>query len=64
MKSEGRNLDIFDHSPQAMARAFRYAADMAGCDPHWTPAEQVERRAYYLAKAAEYEGAERLEAAL
>ncbi len=55
MKSEGMNLDIFDHSPQAMARAFRYAADMAGVDPHFTPDEQKERRAYYLGEAEKLE---------
>jgi len=49
-------LDIFSHSPAALAAAARVAAATAAVDPYWSPREQRERQAYYLAEA------ERLEA--
>jgi len=49
-------LDIFRHSPAALAVAARAAAETAAVDPYWSPRQQKERQAYYLAEA------ERLEA--
>lgn len=57
MKSDTTQRDLFRHSPQAMARAFRVAAESARTNPFETP-EQGERRArYYEAQAQQLEHA-------
>lgn len=40
------NLDLFHHSPKALAQAHRIAADTARRNPYETP-EQAERRAQH-----------------
>lgn len=59
MRSTGNQLDIFDHDPAVIARreaaAARAAAEMALIDPHFTPAVQRIRRAYYIAEAERFE---------
>lgn len=50
------NLDLFTHSPQALAKAYRIAADVAQANPFEDPDARQARARHYLAEA------ERLEA--
>lgn len=54
--SRPANLDLFTHSPSALAKAYRIAADVAKANPFEAPDARDARARYYLAEA------ERLEA--
>ena len=54
MKSTA-NLDVFDHSDEKLARAYRIAAETAAFDPYFPEAERPARVAYYTAEAERYE---------
>ena len=43
------------HSPSALARAYRVAAETARMDPFWTPEDGERRARQYLAEAEKLE---------
>lgn len=49
------NLDLFAHSPQALAQAYRIAAETARCNPFEDPQAREARAAHYLAEAERLE---------
>lgn len=53
-RSEQR--DLFRHSPQALARAHRAAADAARMNPYESPERAEKRAQHHEAAAAELEG--------
>jgi len=48
-------LDLYRHSPAALAASYRQAAETARRDPHFSPSEGERRAAWYLAEAERYE---------
>lgn len=49
-------LDLYRHSPHAMAKAYREAADtVRHRDPYWTPDEAETRAKFYEQEAARLE---------
>lgn len=59
MRSQGRQLDIFDHDPRVnapkLAKAFRAAAEHALTQSEFTAAVRQERHEYYLGEAKRLE---------
>ena len=59
MRSQGRQLDIFDHDPRInapkLAKAFRAAAEHALTQFEFTAALRQERHEYYLGEAKRLE---------
>ncbi len=59
MRSQGRQLDIFDHDPginaPKLAKAFRAAAEHAMTQLEFTAAVRQERHEYYLGEAKRLE---------
>lgn len=47
--------NLFQHSDQAKAQAFRLAAETARRDPHYTPDEGERRAQWYEAQAKQFE---------
>ncbi len=47
MRSEGRNLDIFDHSPARMLKAAEEALETAKIDPSFYGAVREDRIQYF-----------------
>ena len=47
MRSEGRNLDIFDHSPQRMLAAAIYQLETAKVDPNFYGVVKQDRIDFY-----------------
>jgi hypothetical protein len=50
--------NLFQHSDQAKAQAFRIAADTARRDPFWSPEEGERRAQAYEAQAREWDARE------
>jgi len=50
-----RQLDLYRHSPQALAASYRQAAETARRDPHFSPEDGEKRARHYLAEAERYE---------
>lgn len=48
-------LDVFRHSDQSQAAAYRKAAETAQVDPFWTEEQRQQRVAYYLGEALKLE---------
>lgn len=48
-------LDIITHSPSAMARAYRIAAETERHNPYFPPAERAQRADAHLAEAERWE---------
>lgn len=48
-------LDIITHSPSAMARAYRIAADTERHNPYFSPAERTQRADAHLREAERLE---------
>lgn len=59
MRSQGRQLDIFDHDPRInapkLAKAFRATAEHALTQFEFTAAVRQERHEYYLGEAKRLE---------
>lgn len=59
MRSQGRQLDIFDHDPRIiapkLAKAFRAAAEHALTQFEFTAALRQERHEYYVGEAKRLE---------
>lgn len=53
MRSEGRNLDIFYHSPQRMLDAWERQLEAARTDPSFYGVVREDRIAYYQSKVNE-----------
>lgn len=47
MRSDGRNLDIFDHSPQRMLAAWERQLETARVDPNFYGSIREERVKFY-----------------
>lgn len=47
--------DIFRHSPERMAQAYRTAAETAAVDPHYTPEQRAKRQREFLREAERIE---------
>lgn len=55
MRSDTTQLDLYRHSDEAMARAYRIAAETARRDPNFTPDEGERRARAYESQAQQYE---------
>lgn len=51
MKSDGQQLDLYRHSPAAMAKAHRDAADAALMNPYETLADREKRARFHEEQA-------------
>lgn len=57
MADRSQQLDLYQHSPERMAQAYRVAAETALHDPFFPPEEQRWRHDYYAAQALLFEQA-------
>lgn len=55
MRSEGRNYDIFDHSPQRMLQAARVAMEYAKIDPSFYGVVREDRISFYESEVERWE---------
>mgnify|MGYP006992903162 CR=1 FL=1 len=53
MRSEGRNLDLWDHSPQRMLDAWERQLEQARIDPSFYGVVREDRIKYYESKVEE-----------
>lgn len=53
--SRQQQLDVFRHSDQAQAAAYRMAAETARVDPFWTEEQQEARARFYEQEAERLE---------
>lgn len=55
MRSEGRNLDIFDHSPERMLAGAIQQLETARVDPNWSGTVKNDRIKHYEAEVERWQ---------